>query len=48
MTGLAIAKKISPLIFTDYATGCYFIAFIFGIILACCHDYIAEKMRGKQ
>jgi hypothetical protein len=48
MTGLAIAQKISALIFTNYATGYYFIAFIFGIIWACCREFIAENMRGDK
>jgi hypothetical protein len=48
MTGLAIAQKISSVIFADYATGYYFIAFIFGIIWACFHDFIANNMGWKK
>jgi hypothetical protein len=48
MTGLAIAQKISALVFTDYATGYYFIAFIFGIIWAYIHEIIAEKRKIKK
>jgi hypothetical protein len=44
--GQIIVKKIAPIIFLDYGTGVYFLAFILGMLWILVHNFLHNAIKN--